>query len=76
MFYLDITCNEYDEINKHEYDKSGKSKSTDVVFWFDSGDLVVIECVDWSEEVDFFDKLKVQLITKEQIDFINNEAYD
>ena len=60
----------------HTYDKSGKSKSTDVVFWFDSGDLVVIECVDWSEEVDFFDKLKVQLITKEQIDFINNEAYD
>ena len=60
----------------HAYDKSGKSKSTDVVFWFDSGDLVVIECVDWSEEVDFFDKLKVQLITKEQIDFINNEAYD
>ena len=60
----------------HTYDKSGKSKSTDVVFWFDSGDLVVVECADWSEEVDFFDKLKVSLITKEHMDFINNEAYE
>ena len=60
----------------HPYDKSGKSKSTDVVFWFDSGDLVVVECADWSEEVDFFDKLKISLITKEHMDFINKEAYE
>ena len=61
----------------HRYDKSGESKFTDVRFMLQSGDGVKVSCVDWSKkmESEFFDTLKVEMATKEFINWNINEAY-
>jgi len=62
----------------HEADKSGKSKSTIVEFWFDNGDLARVICTDWSkklEEENYWDDLAVILNSKEYADFLMYEAY-
>ncbi len=65
--------------NNHDGDKSGKSKSTVVEFWFDNGDLARVICTDWSkkleEENNYWDDLAVILNSKEYADFLMNEAY-
>jgi len=61
----------------HRSDKSGESKTTDVRFMLQSGDGVKIACYDWSKkmESEFFDKLTVEMATKEYINWNINEAY-
>ena len=63
--------------HSHPYDKSGESKSTDVRFMLQSGDGVKVSCVDWSKkmESEFFDKLTVEMATKEFINWNINEAF-
>ena len=60
---------------KHSWDKSGKSIVTDIVYRFESGDVAILECVDWSNEVEFIDALNLKTGTKEFLDWINTEAY-
>ena len=60
---------------KHSWDKSGKSIVTDIVYRFESGDVAILECVDWSNEVEFIDALNLKMGTKEFLDWINTEAY-
>ena len=59
----------------HSWDKSGKSKVTAIKYLFESGDIAILECVDWSNELDFIDSLTLKIGTKEFINFIQNEAY-
>ena len=59
----------------HSGDKSGKSKSDITEYEFQSGDLVRVNCINWSKDMKYTDKLKVIISSKEFIDFINNEAY-
>ena len=37
--------------SKHPADKSGKSTSSQIVFWFKNDDAIVIELTDWSKEI-------------------------
>ena len=41
-----------------------------------AGDFIRVVCVDWSKEIEFIDKLKVALVSKELMNWINNEAYN
>ena len=59
----------------HSWDKSGKSKVTAIEYLFESGDIAILECVDWSDELDFTDSLTLKIGTKEFVYFMNNEAY-
>ena len=59
----------------HSWDKSGKSKVTAIKYLFESGDIAILECVDWSDELEFIDSLTLKIGTKEFINFIQNEAY-
>ena len=59
----------------HSWDKSGKSKVTAIQYLFESGDIAILECVDWSNELDFTDSLTLKIGTKEFVYFIQNEAY-
>ena len=59
----------------HSWDKSGKSKVTAIKYLFESGDIGILECVDWSDELDFTDSLTLKIGTKEFVYFIQNEAY-
>ena len=63
------------DTSKHTWDKSGKSISTSIEYWFESGDVAVLECIDWSKQTNLIDKLTLKLGTKEFVDFIQNEAY-
>tara|TARA_B100001175_G_C19464620_1_gene618409 strand:- start:390 stop:974 length:585 start_codon:yes stop_codon:yes gene_type:complete len=56
-------------------DKTGKSKSTRIAFTFDTGDIVVVACYDFSEESGYWDNLNVEVKTVTFADFQRNEAY-
>ena len=58
---------------KHFIDKSGKSKTTDFIFWFKSGDFVVVSCYDWSKKYEKkgnTDHLRLGIVTKEYHDWL------
>ena len=59
--------------SKHYLDKSGKSKVEQTIFEFTSGDSIWVECYDWSEKMQYGDKLSLSIRTKELMDFINND---
>ena len=63
-----------DDKGKHDADKSGKSTFLHINFWLISGDVAVIELVDWSEEITnekrWIDNVKVSFRTEEFNDFL------
>ena len=65
-----------EDVSKHTYDQSGKSLATSIEYWFESGDVAVLECIDWSEEIGLTDKLTFKMGTKEFVDWIQKEAYN
>ena len=72
-FFNDIKKNEWEA--KHVADKSGKSKSFNTEYNLKSGNVRII-CTDWSENMDYTDKLAVSIVSKKFDDWINNEAYE
>ena len=60
---------------KHSYDKSGKSKVTDIVLRLDNGDEVSIQCVDWAEKYSYIDQLRININTNEYAIFLQDKAY-
>ena len=65
---------------KHEYDKSGKSLIHQNIFDMDSGDVVSVECYDWSKEMfnkhDLEDQLVVSILSEDFSYFLTNDAYE
>ena len=63
-----------DDKGKHSADKSGKSTFLHINFWLISGDVVVIELVDWSEKITYekgwTDNVNVSFRTEEFNDFL------
>ena len=53
------------EIMSHPADKSGESKVDQVTFWFNNDDLIIAECYDWSENVRYYDNLKINILKDE-----------
>ena len=60
--------------NKHDADKSGKSTTSQINFWFKSGEVVSIEIIDWSEKITnekgWTDNVNVSFRTEEFNDFL------
>ena len=63
-----------DDKGKHGADESGKSTFLHINFWLISGDVVVIELVDWSEKITnekgWTDNVNVSFRTEEFNDFL------
>ena len=63
----------------HVYDKSGKSTTTDVYYYFDDKAFVSIVCTDWSDEItksqNLFDTFRVEISSSEFSKWLTNEAY-
>ena len=63
-----------DDKGKHSADKSGKSTFLHINFWLISGDVVVIELVDWFEKITnekgWTDNVNVSFRTEEFNDFL------
>ena len=61
--------------SKHPGDKTGKSKTTTVVFHFSSGDAIIVECYDWSTEMNRSDGLLVAIDKKEFGVWLRTKAF-
>jgi len=80
---FDLMFKNVRKINKqkrsHVYDKSGKSTTTDVYYYFDKHANVAIVCSDWSDEFtkkhNLFDAFRVEISSNEFAKWLLNEAY-
>ena len=57
--------NSQENVMKHPIDPSGKSTIKYVYYYFDNGDVVSINCYDWSDEMPYWDNLDISLDTKD-----------
>jgi len=66
----------YNKTWDHWADKKGKSKVHETIFRFTSGDVISIQCFDWSDEITkekrWPDNLKVGVQTKDIVDFFKS----
>ena len=83
---VDIVSNEiskiFDQIEKisttknHAGDPTGKSKVKKSNWWFESNDLIKVECWDWSKEItennSWFDNFAVTFVTYEYLTWIDS----
>ena len=74
-FLKDIKHEYEKKIEKHRADKSGKSKVTTSYFFLDTRDVAYVQCFDYSDKTGWEDHLRVGVATKEQVYFLQNEAY-
>ena len=80
---FDLMFKNASKINKqkrpHVYDKSGKSTTTDVYYYFGEYANVAIVCSDWSDEFtkehNLFDAFRVEVSSNEFAKWLLNEAY-
>ena len=56
-------------------DVSGKSKVSEIIFEFKSGDRATIEKTNWSKKIGYRDNLRVNVDTKEFTVWLNTAAY-
>lgn len=68
---LNINFNE-PKITLHPSDKNKKSKVSQSAFWLNNGDVIIAECYDWSEEMKYYDNLKINMFSNEANLWITN----
>ena len=60
----------------HSGDPTGKSKVKKTNWWFKNGDLIKVECYDWSEEItankNWFDNFAVVFTTNEYLNWLRS----
>ena len=59
----------------HPVDSSGKSTVESKYYYFDNGDLIAIQCYNFSEETDYTSSLKLQIAKSIHVDWLEDEAY-
>ena len=59
--------------SNHYLDKTGKSKVDATIFWIDTGEVVRIECYDWSKDFNYGDKLSIAILDTEITNFFMSE---
>ena len=57
---------------KHSYDKSGKSKITDIELKLSDGARITIQCVDWAEKYNWIDQLRINIMTEKYSKFLRS----
>ena len=63
-------------IEPHEYDETGKSKGSWHTFELTDGSgFVYLECMNWSEKIQFYDNLKLTILNSNFGEFLKTEAY-
>ena len=81
---LSVMFRDTKKINKQTYphpiDKSGETEITDIIWKFDSGDLILIQCYDWEssnfgKERNYTDEMKISISNKDFDKWMLTEAY-
>jgi len=82
---LSVMFSDTKKINKQTYphliDKSDETKITDIIWKFDSGDLILIQCYDWEssnfgKERNYTDEMKISISNKDFDKWMLTEAYE
>ena len=64
----------------HPADKTGQTKITDIVWYFETGDVVVAQCYNWQSDYgkmnNFKDSLTIGISNKDIDKWFSNEAYN
>ena len=53
------------------YDKTGKSKITDIILQDADRNEVVVACYDWSDHLPYSDQLRISINSNEYADWLN-----
>ena len=72
--FNNVSVDENDK-KKHIGDKSGKSFTYDFYITLQNKDLISVSCYDWSKKSGYQDHLRISIVEKRFLDWINNEAY-
>ena len=72
--FNNVSIDENDK-KKHVGDKSGKSFTYDYYITLQNKDLISVSCYDWSKKSGYQDHLRISIVEKKFLDWINNEAY-
>ncbi len=72
--FVDVTDSGKSTYN-HPYDKSGKSKITDIELHLNDKGRVIIQCYDWSDQYPYTDSLRINIMNEEYAKFLVN-AYN
>jgi len=73
--FNNVSVDENDK-KKHVGDKSGKSFTYDYYITLQNKDLISISCYDWSKKSGYQDHLRISIVDKRFLDWVNNEAYN
>ena len=73
--FNNVSIDENDK-KKHVGDKSGKSFTYDYYITLQNKDLISISCYDWSKKSGYQDHLRISIVDKRFLDWINNGAYN
>ena len=60
---------------KHRGDPSGKTMITEVYFNFKAGDVIAIQCTDYSKELNYIDQLSLEIANAKYYDWLTDEAF-
>ena len=61
---------------KHRGDPSGKTIITEVYYNFNAGDVIALQCVDYSKEINYIDQLSIQIGSAKYYDWLSYEAFN
>ena len=60
---------------KHRGDPLGKTMITEVYFNFKAGDVIAIQCTDYSKELNYIDQLSLEIADAKYYDWLAYEAF-
>jgi len=60
---------------KHRGDPSQKTMITEFYFNFNSGDVIAIQCIDFSKTLNYNDQLNIEMANAKYFDWMTEEAF-
>ena len=60
---------------KHRGDPSQKTIITEIYFNFNSGDVIAIQCIDFSKTLNYNDQLNIEMANSKYFDWMTDEAF-
>ena len=73
--FLNLKTSEKNRQRKHRADPSGKTTITENYFYFTSGALIAIQCIDYSKALNYIDGISIEIASSTFYEWMSSEAY-
>ena len=73
--FSNLEKSEKNRQRKHRADSSGKTIIIENYFYFTSGALIAIQCIDYSKEMNYIDGISIEIASSTFYDWMSSEAY-